>query len=316
MSGAVKLRFKELMTGKRRALIYGLLFVSPWLIGFLWLTIYPMLSSLYYAFTDYNLLKAPIWVGMANFKDMLKDDLFRISTYNTFWFTIIGLPLCTIISLVLALLLNQKIRGQSWYRTFFYIPSVVPMVAASMCWIWFLNPVYGPFNQFLHLIGINAPNWVKDIIWAKPAILLTIIWVIGPSIVIYLAALQDVPTQLLESAELDGAGRLGKIFNVVLPVISPSIFFNVVNGIIGMFQLFTQPFIITASGVNANSPGGPANATLVYTIYLYQNAFRYFKMGYASALAWILFIIIFIFTVITSVLAGRWVYYESGGTNR
>jgi len=293
----------------------GLLFISPWLIGFLWLTLYPMLSSLYYAFTDYNLIKAPEWAGAANFKGLLTDNVFWTSLRNTLWMTGVTVPASTILCLTLALLLNNQIRGRSFYRAIFYVPSVMPMVAAAVCWMWFLNPMHGPLNAFLGLLGIQGPNWLRDVHWAKPALVFTILWMSGPTMIIYLAALQGVPQHLLESAQLDGAGWYGRFLHVVLPALSPAILFNLIVGIIDAFQIFTQPYIMTVNPQNP-LPGGPANATLVYAIYIFNNAFRYFKMGYASALAWVMFLVIFICTILVFFTSARWVYYETGGAER
>ncbi|MCL4515679.1 MAG: sugar ABC transporter permease [Firmicutes bacterium] len=290
---------------QRRRLFYGLFFVSPWIIGFLWFTLYPMGASLYYSFTDYNLIKTPQWIGAANFRELLGDELFWTSLYNTFYLTVVGLPVTTIFSVGLAVLLNQKIRGLAFYRTIYYVPSVVPIVATSIVWMWLLNPAYGPINTFLGWLGISGPNWLRDMVWAKPALILTGLWGVGPSVIIYLAALQEVPQQLLEAAELDGAGAWQKLFRITLPMISPAVFFNVIMGVIGSFQIFAQPLIMTN--------GGPANATLVYALYLFRNAFSYFKMGYASALAWVLFGIILLCTVLIFKTSARWVYYETGG---
>lgn len=290
---------------QKRNLFYGLLFVSPWIIGFLWLTVYPMVASLYYAFTDYNLIKAPQWLGTANFQELFRDELFWTALYNTFYLTVVGLPVGTMFAIALAVLLNQKIRGLAFYRTIYYVPSVVPIVATSIVWMWLLNPAYGPINTLLGWFGIMGPNWLRDTFWAKPALVLTGLWGVGPSVVIYLAALQEVPKQLLEAAELDGAGSWHRLFRITLPMISPAIFFNVIMGVIGSFQVFAQPFIMTG--------GGPVNSTLVYALYLFRNAFSYFKMGYASALAWVLFGVILVCTLLIFKTSARWVYYESGG---
>ena len=189
----------RLSRSEKRNLLKGLLFVSPWLIGFLCLTLYPMLSSLFYSFTNYNLIRAPEWIGAANFRELVSDNLFQVSLKNTFWMAGVTVPLTTLLCLTLALLLNNKIRGRSLFRAAFFLPSVVPMVAAAVCWMWFLNPMYGPLSQFLGLFGLQSPNWLRDVHWAKPALALTILWISGPTMIIYLAALQGVPQHLLES---------------------------------------------------------------------------------------------------------------------
>ena len=301
----------RLSRSEKRNLLKGLLFVSPWLIGFLCLTLYPMLSSLFYSFTNYNLIKAPEWIGAANFRELVSDNLFQVSLKNTLWMAGVTVPLTTLLCLTLALLLNNKIRGRSLFRAAFFLPSVVPMVAAAVCWMWFLNPMYGPLSQFLGLFGLQSPNWLRDVHWAKPALALTILWISGPTMIIYLAALQGVPQHLLESAELDGAGWFSRLLHITLPAVSPAILFNLMCGIIDAFQIFTQPYIMTVNPQNPH-PGGPANATLVYAINIYNNAFKNFKMGYASALAWVMFIVIFACTMLVFSSSARWVYYEGG----
>jgi len=288
---------------KRRRL--GLLFVSPWLIGFLAFTLYPFLASIYYSFTDYSVLTLPEFVGFSNYKTLFTDDpLFWKSLGNTFYFAAISIPLQFIVALGLAMLLNQKVKGLAIWRTIFYLPSIVPVVAASIVWLWLLNPQYGIINGLLYLIGIDGPGWITDPKWSKPSLIIMSLWGVGGSMIIYLAALQDVPAQLYEAAELDGAGSYHKFINITLPTISPVIFFQVIMGIIGALQYFTQAYVMTG--------GGPADSTLFYSLYLYNNAFKYFKMGYASAMAWILFIIILVLTLVLFRSSRGWVYYAGG----
>lgn len=288
---------------KRRRL--GLLFVSPWLIGFLAFTIYPFLASIYYSFTDYSVLTPPEFVGFSNYKTLFTDDpLFWKSLGNTFYFAVISIPLQFVVALGLAMLLNQKVKGLAIWRTIFYLPSIVPVVAASIVWLWLLNPQYGIINGLLYLIGIDGPGWITDPKWSKPSLIIMSLWGVGGSMIIYLAALQDVPAQLYEAAELDGAGSYHKFINITLPTISPVIFFQVIMGIIGALQYFTQAYVMTG--------GGPADSTLFYSLYLYNNAFKYFKMGYASAMAWILFIIILVLTLALFRSSREWVYYAGG----
>lgn len=291
----------------RRDLRNGLLFTSPWLVGLVVFTIYPTIASLYFSFTDYTVLKAPRWVGLANYVELISgDQLFPRSLVNTLYYAAFALPLGLIGSVLLALLLNKKLTGMSIYRTVFYLPNVVPTVAMSVLWIWLFNPNYGLFNSILTGLGLRGIPWLTSPEWSKPSLILMSIWGIGGSMVIYLAGLQDIPQHLYEAADLDGANAWQKTWNVTLPMLTPTIFFNLVMGLIGVFSYFTQAFIMTN--------GGPLDSTLFYMLYLYRNAFMYFKMGYASAQAWILFIIVVSLTLVVFRSSGRWVYYGGATT--
>ena len=282
----------------------GLLFALPWIIGFCFFVIYPFGSSLYYSFCDFDGTTSPFWIGIANYKEMLfNDDLFWISLYNTVYYVVFAVTLGTIWSISLALLLNIKIRGQSIYRTIYYVPAVVPIVASSVIWLWILNPLYGIINNGLAIFGIKGPGWLAEPMWSKPALVLMGFWGVGGAVVIYLAGLQGIPENLYESAEIDGATVWHKILYVTLPMLSPAILFNVIMGVIGGFQYFTQAFVMTG--------GGPANTTLFYSLYLYNNAFVYFRMGYGCALAWVLFSIIMTCTFLIFRFSGKYVYYLS-----
>jgi len=285
--------------------LVGLAFISPWLVGFLALTLYPILASLYYSFCEYRVLSPPRWVGLRNYVELFSDhDYFLPSLANTA-FMFLELPIALAISVAIALLLNQKLRGMALFRTLYYLPSVVPTVAASILWLWLLNPEYGLVNKTLDWLHIPTTEWLQSPVWSKPAFIVLDLWMIGGGIVIYLAALQGVPEHLYEAAELDGASAWRKTWHITLPSISPVIFFNLILGIIGTFQYFTQAFLMT--GV---PPGGPANSTLFYALYLFQNAFTYFRMGYASAMAWVLFILTLGATLLVFRSSARWVYYE------
>ena len=286
---------------QRHDLRNGLVFVSPWLAGLIIFTLYPILASIYYSLTDYSIVESPFWVGLDNYRTLLSDDLFWISLKNTLFMICFGLPLGLAASLAVALLLNTKVKAMSIHRTIFYLPSVLPDVASAILWLWILNPRYGPINTLLQKFGIAGPGWLVDPKWAKPALLLAGLWGVGGGMIMYLAGLQDVPEQLYEAAELDGARGWHKFWYVTLPMISPIIFFNLVMGLIGWFSYFTSAFIMTG--------GGPAFSTLFYALYLYQNAFVYFKMGYASAQAWVLFGIILAATLVVFKTSVRWVYY-------
>jgi multiple sugar transport system permease protein len=291
---------------RRRDFGNGLLFTSPWLIGTLIFTIYPIFASVYFSLTDYSVLKAPRWVGLANYVELFtKDIFFPKSMINTLYYAALSLPLGLVASVALALLLNKKLFGMSVYRTIFYLPNILPTVAMSILWIWLLNPNYGLFNSILKSFGLRGVPWLTSPIWSKPSFVLMSLWGIGGSMVIYLAGLQDIPQHLYEAADLDGANGLQKMLNVTLPMLTPTIFFNLVMGLIGVFGFFTQAFIMTN--------GGPLDSTLFYMLYLYRNAFMYFKMGYASAMAWILFVIVVSLTLLVFKSSGRWVYY--GGSS-
>jgi multiple sugar transport system permease protein len=290
---------------ERRGLALGLAFVSPWLVGFLVLTLYPILASLYYSFCEYRVLSPPRWVGLRNYVELFTDrDYFLPSLANTA-FMFIELPIALALSVGIAILLNQKVRGMAIFRTIYYLPSVVPTVASSILWLWLLNPEYGLVNKTLAALHLPTTEWLQSPVWSKPGFIVLDLWMVGGGVVIYLAALQGVPGHLYEAADLDGATAWQKTRHITLPAISPVIFFNLVLGLIGSFQYFTQAFLMTG-----NPPGGPVNSTLFYALYLFQNAFSYFRMGYACAMAWVLFLLTLAATLIVFRSSARWVYYE------
>lgn len=290
----------------------GYLFISPWLFGFLLFAAGPILFSLVMSFTKWSLLSPPQWIGLANYSEVLfEDPLVYTSLWNTAYYVLFSVPLGVGLSLALAILLNQKLRGMRTFRTIYFLPSVTNLVAVSILWMWIFNPEFGLLNRALEFIGVEGPLWMQSDVWSKPALILMSLWGIGGGMIINLAALQGIPQELYEAADIDGARKWRKTFHITLPLISPAIFFNLVMNIIGSFQVFTQAFVMTASSAQG-SEGGPNNSTLFFVLYLYKKAFQQFKMGYASALAWILFIIILIFTLVQFALSKRWVYYESG----
>lgn len=287
---------------KTRKLLLGLLFTAPFTIGFVGLTVYPLLASLYYSFTRYAILTPPKWVGMNNYVTLFtNDDLFWKSLWNTVYYTLMFVPASLIMSFVLALALNVKVRGMSAYRTIYFLPTLVPSVALAILWLWLFNPQYGLLNELLAIFGLPPLGWVADPKTAMPSMVIMGLWTVGQTVIIFLAGLQDVPVHLYEAAEIDGAGTLQKVFNVTIPLMTPVILFNLLVGIIGSFQTFTQAYIMTN--------GGPANATLFYVLNLYRNGFQYVKMGYASALAWILFLIILVCTAAVLRTSRQRVYY-------
>lgn len=305
------------MTGKRRRELFaGLFFVSPYLIGFLGLTLIPLLASFLFSFTDYDIFNAPRWIGLDNFRRLAQDRLFWTSLWNTAFFTVFSVPLGMTVAFLLALLLNRRIVARPLFRTIFFLPSIVPIVAASVLWVWIFNSQYGYLNWALqpicdilnHGFGshLAPPNWLQSPKWAKPALVTMSVWGVGGTMVLYLAALQDVPTTLYEVADLDGANAIQKVWHITLPMVSPILFFTLVMGLIGALQVFTQAFIMTKGGQ-------PGVSTLFYCLYLFQNAFEYFRLGYASAMAWILFAIIGVITAFVFKITGRYVYYEGGG---
>lgn len=280
----------------------GWLFASPWIIGFILWTVGPMLASLVMAFTNWDLITEPKFVGAQNFTTMLADNLVWKSLQVTTVFAVVSVPLQIILGLGLALLLNSDIRFLRFYRTAFYLPSVLSGVAVALLWRWLFSTEFGLFNAMLASIGIRGPSWLGDPQWALPSLILMSLWGVGAGTIIYLAGLQGIPTDLYEAAEVDGASSWVRFWNITLPMMTPVLFFTLVTGFIAALQVFTQAFIMTS--------GGPNNATLFYLLYLYRNAFEYFRMGYASALAWVLFIYILVLTLVLQRSSRYWVYYE------
>ncbi len=286
-----------------KALAKGLGFLSQWIIGLVLFTALPIGLSLYYSFCEYSLLQRPVFIGLDNYVEMVHDAIFWKVLWNTFVYAIVALPLGMIVALGVAILLNVKTRGQTIYRTVIFLPSLVPAVASAMLWLWLFNAKLGLINLGLRGLGIaQPPAWLADVSWAMPALIFMSLWGVGNTVVIYLAGLQDVPRDLYEAAELDGAGAWGQVWHVTLPGISPVIFFNLIMGIIGTLQVFGTPYIMTG--------GGPARSTYFYTMYLYDNAFSYLRMGYASALAWVQLLIVLFLTALAAWTSKRWVHYQ------
>ncbi|CCW33920.1 carbohydrate ABC transporter membrane protein 1, CUT1 family [Chthonomonas calidirosea] len=290
------------MKQSRRETRTALLFVLPWFIGFTAFLLYPVVASIYFSFCDYSVLYPPVFIGLANYRDLVHDAIFWQTVQNTVVYTLWALPISALVALSLALLLNTKVRGMAFYRTIFFIPSLVPMVALAILWQWIFNGQYGILNAFLQDLGIKGPNWLGDPAWSKTALVVLSAWGVGNAMVIYLAGLQDVPRQLYEAADLDGAGWWAKTLHVTLPMISPVILFNVIMGIIGTLQIFTVPYVISPQGA-------PARSIYFYAMYLFDNAFIYHKMGYACAMGWILFVVILILTLAALKFSERHVHY-------
>ncbi len=285
-----------------RRVLVGLAFISPWLVGLLALQVYPFFASLYYSLRSTTLLSPGHYIGLQNYRDLWNDPLFWQSLRNTFYYTSCSIVIGTVVSISLAMLLNQRVRGMSLYRVLFYLPSIVPLAAVSVIWIWILHPTYGVVNYALGKVGLPTVGWFSDPTWAMPGLIVVSLWGLGNAMIIYLAGLQDVPNDLYEAAQLDGANAWQRTVNITLPLLSPVILFNVIVGLIGGFQYFVEPFVITQ--------GGPADSTLTYGLYLYDNAFTYFRMGYAAAMAWVLFVIIMVITAVLLKTASRWVFYQ------
>ena len=292
------------LTNRRREALLGYLFLSPWLLGFVVFLAGPMVASLYFSFTEYKVIQTPRWIGLGNYQRMWTDDLFFQALGVTARYTAASVPLGIVVALALAILLNQRIVARGLLRTVFYLPSIISGVAVAIVFAWIFNAQFGVVNYLLSLVHISGPNWLGSPRWALWAFVLMSLWGVGGNMVIFLAALQGVPKSLYEAGELDGASGWQRFWSITLPLITPAILFVAIIGIISSFQTFTQAYIMTG--------GGPANATLFFLLYLYKNAFNWFEMGYASALAWVLFLIIIVCTVLLLRSSSRWVYYEGG----
>jgi multiple sugar transport system permease protein len=289
---------------RRRKLRMGLLFVSPWIIGFVAFFAYPFFATLYYSFTNFNGVGSAKIIGFANYSALFHDSLFRTALFNTFYYTAFELPLSTIVALGLALLLNMNVRGRAIYRTMFYIPSIVPIVASCMVFVWIFNPTSGIVNSLLNGLHLPGPDWFFSIAWSKPSFILLGLWGLGQPMVIYLAGLQGVPKDMYEVAALEGAGPYQRLRHVTIPMISPIILFNVVLQLVLCVSYFTQAQVIESQDV-----GGPGTSTWFFVQYLYEQAFDFLKFGYASAMGFFLFVITAIITVVLFKSSSRWVYY-------
>lgn len=288
--------------------VAGYLFILPWIVGFLTLTLGPIIASLYFSFTNYQLVKPPVWTGLANYERLINDKLFWQSMRVTATYVAVSVPVGLVLAFGVALLMNQRVKGIGFWRTVFYLPNLVPLVAATMLWLWIFNPEFGLLNGALDRIGIDGPLWLQSQKWALPSLIFMNLWTVGGSTLIYLAGLQGIPSDLYEAVEVDGGGHMAKLRTVTIPQMTPVIFYNLILGLIAGFQVFAQPLIMTG--------GGPRYSTLFVVLYLYQNAFSNFRMGYASAIAWALFMVILVLTVLLFWLSNRWVYYEGDTRQR
>lgn len=286
----------------RREAMEGYLFILPWLLGLVIFVLGPILASFYFSLTDYEVVRPPVFRGWANYQRLLGDDLFWQALKVTTIYVVTSTPLGLALSFGIALLMNQQVRLVSLWRTIYYLPTLVPVIASTMLWLWIFNPEFGLLNTLLRYVGIDGPLWLGHSRWALPSLILMSLWTVGGPMLIYLAGLQGIPTDLYEAAAVDGAGAWAKFRAVTVPLMTPVIFFNLIMNMIFAFQVFAQPFIMTG--------GGPRYATLFYVLYLYQNAFKFFRMGYAAALAWVLFIVILLFTLLVFRSSALWVFYE------
>jgi multiple sugar transport system permease protein len=285
----------------RRTLV-GYIFISPFILGFLLWFLLPTLIAVWLTFTDWNLISPPKFVGLKNILRLPQDKLFWQSLKVTSIFTLVSVPLTLVFGFALALLMNTKVRGISVFRTVYYLPSIVPAVASAVLWAWIFNTEFGLLNVFVRALGLPKIAWLQDPQWTMSAFIIMSLWTLGGTMIIYLAGLQGIPETFYEAAKIDGAGRWAQLRHVTIPLMSPVIFFNLIIGIIGSFQIFTAGYLITN--------GGPQNATLFYVLYLYRNGFEYLNMGYAAALAWVLFAIILALTLLVFKSVGGAVHYE------
>ena len=293
---------------------YFFLFISPWIIGFLAFTVYPMISSILYSFTDWDFFTEANFVGMENYKSLLQDDMFWKALYNTFFYAVIFVPLNMGISLFIACMLKKKIFGSNFFRTVFYIPSLIPVVVTSLLFFQIFAPDGGIVNKLLEKAGIQGPEWFFSPVWSKPTLIIMSLWGLGTGFILLLSGMQGIPDELYESAHLDGANKWKEFCYITFPMLSPIIFYNLIMGMISSLQIFTQVYVV---GTNALMPGGvsgsgggPENSLLSIVQLLYIKAFRDYHMGYASAVAWVLFVIILLMTMLVFKSSALWTYYE------
>lgn len=286
----------------------GLLFASPWIVGFLVLSVLPILLSAWYSLCEYNIFQPPAFVGFENYAKLFHDELFLTSVYNTLFFTAISVPLNIALGLGLALLLNLEVKGQSIFRTCYYLPSVIPLVAASILWRWMYNSKYGLVNILLGFFGIQGPMWLQDAAWTKPAMILMGLCTSGNIFIIFLASLKDVPKDYYEAARMDGANAWQRFLHITLPGMSSVIFYQLIISIIQSLQYFTQAYVML-TGYKQTAAGGPENSLLFYSLRLFHEAFYYYDMGTASAMAWLLFLATCLVTVLLFKTSSRWVFY-------
>ena len=290
------------MSSRLKDLAVGLAWVSPWLVGCVVFMLGPIAMSVYYSFTDYALVDAPVWVGLDNYRELAGDRLFIIAMRNTFAYAAMAVILGTVASVAIAVLLEQRLRGTALVRSLVFVPTLVPVVANCVVWLWLLNPEYGFVNRLFDAMGLSGPNWLGERVTALPTMAVMGLWVIGSPLLVCSAALKEVPASLYEAAELDGMGALRRFMHVTLPMISPAIFFNGLMSVIWSLQVLAPPMIMTR--------GGPDNATLTYSMYVYKTAFEFGRMGYASALAWVQILVTILLAAVVVVASRRFIHYR------
>ncbi len=307
MALALPQRNRRSSSFDRRQTRAGLLFILPWLVSLIVFTAYPVFGTLGLAFTEYNIIKPPEFVGFDNFQQMFfEDSSFWIAVRNTFIYAGFAVVLRLVFSLALAVVLNMGVRGISVYRVIFYLPALVPPVVAAIVFLLLFNYTNGPINAFIAALGLSPPDWLRDPAWSKPALIILGLWPLGIEVLVFLAGLKEIPQDLLDAAATDGAGPWRRFFSITLPLLTPVILFNLVTGVIYSFQVFAQALVI------GDTTGSPLESTLMYMVLVYRNAFRYFSMGYAAAQALLLFIVVALLTLLVFRTSKRWVYYEGG----
>jgi multiple sugar transport system permease protein len=304
-SAAPRLGWFSSLPSVTRRTITGYLFILPFMLGFLFWFLAPALVAVWLTFTDWNLIRAPRYVGFDNILRLGTDKLFWQALKVTTLYTMASVPLGLVLAFLLALLINTKVKGIAFFRTIYYLPSIVPAVASAVLWAWIFNTEFGLLNAVLRAFGVSRIAWLQDPTYALWALIMMSLWGVGGAMIIYLAGLQGIPDVFYEAAEIDGAGRWSQLWNITIPLLSPVIFFNLIMSIIGTFQVFTAGFLIT--------DGGPQNATLFYVLYLYRNGFEYLDMGYSAALAWVLFLVILVLTGMIFRYVGGMIHYEDNG---
>lgn len=304
-SAAPRLGWFSSLPSVTRRTITGYLFIMPFMLGFLFWFLAPALVAVWLTFTDWNLIRAPRYVGFDNVLRLGTDKLFWQALKVTTLYTMASVPLGLVLAFLLALLINTKVKGIAFFRTIYYLPSIVPAVASAVLWAWIFNTEFGLLNAVLRAFGVSRIAWLQDPTYALWALIMMSLWGVGGAMIIYLAGLQGIPDVFYEAAEIDGAGRWSQLWNITIPLLSPVIFFNLIMSIIGTFQVFTAGFLIT--------DGGPQNATLFYVLYLYRNGFEYLDMGYSAALAWVLFLVILVLTGMIFRYVGGMIHYEDNG---
>lgn len=293
-----------------RTNLEGFLFALPWLIGFIIFSVYPIFMSGYYSFTDFSAIKDPVFVGLENYKSLLKDPLFYKSLKNTVVYVLFSVTMGIFLALVIATMLNKKWKGRTIFRAIFFLPSVVPVVASTMIWVWVFDPNHGYLNNFLRIFGVSTINWLGDPSWTMASVVMITLWGMGSSMVIFLAAMQDVPKELYEAAGIDGAGGLAKFFSITLPEIAHVVLYQVILALINGFQYFTQVYIIIraqSGNISQGINGGPRDSLMMYPLYLFYNAFTVLKMGRAAAMSWILFLVVSFITFVLLKVSKKWV---------